>query len=188
MRTPRLHNNAAPFIAYLQRYRNDRGACANLRGALSDARKPNAWPLLAGFPVAIGNSAYETVAALWAITDRHEREDGCFADTCRDLAGKYDAKNGKFEHDSFQSRFKRLLTCDKSEIAERVAPIIRAAQTKGICVNYTQLLSDLLWWGDEVKVRWAKSFWGAAEPDDALNSNLLDAEEPAAVATTEVQV
>lgn len=187
MRTPKLHNNAAPFIAFLQRYRDDRGALANLRGALSDARKPNAWPLLAGFPTAIGKAAYETVAALWAITDRHERADGSFADTCRDLAGKYDAKNGKFEHDSFQSRFKRLLTCDHDEIAERVAPVIRAAQTKGLRVNYIQLLSDLLLWGDEVKVRWAKAFWGAAEPDAALDPSLLDAEEPIAVATTEVQ-
>ena len=178
MRTPRLHNNAAPFIAFLQRYRNDRGALANLRGALSDARRPNAWPLLAGFPVAIGNSAYETVAALWACDPDLDCANGCLGDTLARLKG---------EHNAFEGRFKRLLTCDKSEIAERVAPVIRAAQTKGIRVNYTQLLSDLLWWGDEVKVRWAKSFWGVAEPDDAINPNLLDTEESAAIATTEVQ-
>ncbi len=178
MRTPRLHNNATPFIAYLQRYRNDRGALANLRGALSDTRKPNAWPLLAGFKGAIGDSAYETVAALWAFDPDLDGAHGCLGDMLAILKG---------HHNSFDGRFKRLLTCDHDDIAERVAPVIRAAQTKGIRVNYTQLLSDLLWWGDEVKVRWAKSFWGATEPDTALNPELLDADEPAAVATTEVQ-
>ena len=179
MSTPRLHNNAVSFIAFLQRYRNDRGALANLKGALSDARKPNAWPLLAGFPVAIGNSAYETVAALWACDPDLDGAYGCLGDTLARLKG---------EHNSFEGRFKRLLTCDRDEIAERVAPVISAAQTKGISVNYTQLMSDLLWWGDEVKVRWAKSFWGAAEPDDAIDPSLLDAEElPAAVEMTEVQ-
>ncbi|MCX6992067.1 MAG: type I-E CRISPR-associated protein Cse2/CasB [Kiritimatiellaeota bacterium] len=178
MRTPRLHNNAAPFIAFLQRYQNDRGALANLRGALSDARKPNAWPLLAGFPVAIGNSAYEIVAALWACDPDLDCTSGCLSDTLAKLNG---------EHHSFEGRFKRLLTCDHDEIAERVAPVIRTAQTKGLRINYTQLLSDLLWWGDEVKVRWAKAFWGVAEPDDTLNPDLLDAKDPAAVAMTEVQ-
>lgn len=161
MSMPKLHQGAVSFMKYLQRYRDDRGALANLRGGLSDARKPNAWPLLGGFPGAIDNPAYETVAALWAITDRHECEDGCFANTCRDLAGCYDAKAGKFEHDSFQTRFKRLLTCDRDEIASRVVPVVRAAQAKGLAVNYTRLLSDLLWWNDSVKVDWAKAFWGA---------------------------
>jgi CRISPR type I-E-associated protein CasB/Cse2 len=167
---------AVSFLSYLQRYRHDRGAMANLRGALSEARRPKAWPLLGGFAPAIGNPVYETVAALWAITERRETEAGCLADTCRALAGTYDAKTGKFEHDSFQSRFKRLLTCDRDEIAAHIGPVVRAAQAKGMHINYAQLLSDLLCWGrgDEVRVRWAKSFWGAAEADTGINPELLD--------------
>jgi hypothetical protein len=169
MKTKRLHNNAAPFIAYLQKcFRNDRGALAHLKGALSEARKPNAWPLLAGYKGAIGNPAYETLAALWACDPGLDCANGCLGDTLAQI---------KTDNPSFEGRFKRLLTCDREEISARVAPAVRAAQAKGIAINYTQLLSDLLWWGDLVKVEWAKAFWGANEPDDTINPDLLDKEE-----------
>lgn len=156
------------FFSYLQRYRHDRRALAKLRGAVSDARRPNAWPLLGGFPGAIGCRAFETVAALWA-------DDAELADDAGNL-GNTMAKL-KTDNNSFEGRFKRLLTCDRDEIAERVAPLVRAAQAKGKRVSYTQLLSDLLCWGDEVKVRWAEAFWGAAEADAGINPELLDVVE-----------
>jgi hypothetical protein len=42
MSTPRLDERAVRFMAYLRQYTNDRGALANLRGALSDARRQRA--------------------------------------------------------------------------------------------------------------------------------------------------
>lgn len=171
MKAIRLHNNAAPFVNFLKHYRNDRGALANLKGALSDARKPNAWPLLAGFKGSIGDPAYETVAALWACDPALDCAHGCLGDTLARL---------KTENNSFEGRFKRLLTCDREEISTRVVPVVRAAQAKGMAINYSQLLSDLLWWNDKVKVAWAKAFWGATEPDEAMNPNLIDKEEVSA--------
>lgn len=163
-----LHPQVRPFFDYLKRYAADRGALANLRGALSEARRANAWPLLGGFQhgVAIGKSAFEKVAGLWAANNRIDADDGSLGDTCRVLAGKHDEKSGKFEHDSYQARFKRLLTCDKEEIVDRVVPVVKAAQAKGVPVNYPQLLSDLLCWSDKVQVEWALAFWGksSAEP------------------------
>lgn len=165
MKTPNLHANAAPFLDYLKRYRVDRGALANLRGALTEARRPNAWPLLAGFGPAIGNPAFETVAALWASAPELACDTGNMGNT---LAGL------KTDNNSFEGRFKRLLTCDHEEIVARVATVALAAQAKGHRIHYAQLLSDLLWWGDRVKVRWARAFWGAESPDDALNPAASD--------------
>ena len=159
---------AVSFLSYLQRYRKDRGAMANLRGALSDARRPNAWPLLAGFPDAIGSPAFETVAALWASGADLSADGGNLGDT---MAALMKGNN------SFEGRFKRLLTCDRDEIAAHVASAVRAGQAKGLGVNYTQLLSDVLCWGDDVKVRWARSFWGSTEADRGIDSELPDAEE-----------
>lgn len=173
MNERKLHQTAVSFMEFLQRYRNDRGALANLRGALSESRLPRAWPLLGGFPAAIGNRACETVAALWAgAPDSDSATIGNLGETLRHLAG---------EHTSFELRFKRLLTCDAAEIAERVAPVVRAAQAKGQHVNYTRLLSDLLWWNDRVKIEWAKAFWGAAEAEASINPELLDTEDAGAV-------
>jgi CRISPR system Cascade subunit CasB len=157
MKTAKLRNTAVPFIAFLQRYRTDRGALANLRGALSDARKPNAWPLLAGFKGAIGDPAYEIVAALWACDPDLDCDTGSLGDTLARL---------KTDNNSFEGRFKRLLTCDRDEITVRVAPVVRAAQAKGMSINYSRLLSDLLWWNDIVKIEWAKAFWGAPADEE----------------------
>lgn len=187
MSTPRLHPDAVRFMAYLRQFQTDRGALSNLRGALSDARRQRAWPLLGGFPSAIGNPAFETAAALWAGDPELAASTGCLGDMCRGLAGRYDAKTAKFEHDSFQSRFQRLLTCDHDEIAARVVPVVRAAQAKGIAVNYTRLLSDLLWWNDRTKVEWAKAFWEAPAEDAGIAPELLDQAPVAAAAVTEVQ-
>lgn len=167
MKTGWIDARATSFLSYLERYRNDRGALAGLRGGISESRRPRAWPLLGGFKDAIGNVAFETVAALWAADERGDVRGGCLGSTCRTLAGKYDGKTGKFEHDTFQSRFKRLLSCDPDEIAARIVPIVLAAHAKEVPVDYARLLSDLVHWNDKVQTEWAKAFWGAPEPDDA---------------------
>ena len=160
--------SAISFLSYLGRYRDDRGAKAHLRGALSPTRRPNAWSLLAGFPNAIGSPAFETVAALWASDANPSAGAGNLGDVLAVLAEG---------HQSFEGRFKRLLTCDRDEIAAHIAPLVRAAQAQGLHVNYTQLLSDLLCWGDDVRVRWARAFWGGGETGDGINPALLEVEE-----------
>jgi len=160
MKTPWMHPQAVAFIEYLQRFKNDRGALANLRGALSEARRPNAWPLLGGFPGAIGNRAFETVAGLWVADPELDGGEGNLGAALAKLKG---------EHNSFEGRFKRLLACDENEIAERVVSVVRAAQAKGVRINCAQLLSDLLCWKNgKPKVEWAKAFWGAVEAPEEV--------------------
>lgn len=143
---------AAKLLAYLRGLKNDRGAMANLRSALTPARRHRAWPLLA--PVGgIGRSIYETLAGLYA-HHSDETRTGNLGTTCRRLSG---------EHNSFDGRFRRLLTCDREEICERLAPVILAAKAKDVRVNYEQLFADLCYWSDKVKERWAREYWGGAE-------------------------
>jgi CRISPR type I-E-associated protein CasB/Cse2 len=163
MTTRKQHTRAVEFLKYLQRHKNDRGALANLRAALSETRRANAWPLLGGFPSAIGDRRFEIVAALWASDPESGATSGNLGSSLASMSG---------EHNSFESRFKRLLACDKDEIADRVVPIVRAAQAKGIRVNYTQLLADLLWWNEQVKVAWANAFWGATAAQDGQEGGL----------------
>lgn len=156
MSEQRLHSQVVPFFGYLKRYASDRGALANLRGALSETRQANAWPLLGGFQhgAVIGNRAFEIVAGLWASDSGTAAASGNLGATLGKL---------KSDHSSFEGRFKRLLTCDKGEIVDRIVPVVRAAQAKGVSVDYPRLLSDLLWWNDRVQVEWARSFWGTAD-------------------------
>ena len=147
---PSPKETAATVLAYLRQLRQDRGAMADLRGALNPARRARAWPLLARVG-GIDQPIHETVAGLFAYHP-DETQAGNLGTTCRRLAG---------ENNSFDGRFRRLLSCDRDEICERLRPVILAAKAKGIPVNYEELFADLVYWGDNVKARWAREFWGA---------------------------
>ena len=164
MRANQPKETAARLMAYLRRHKNDRGAMADLRCALSASKLPRAWPLLARVG-GIGNPRIETVAGLFAYHP-DETQTGNLGTTCLRL---------KDQNQSFDARFRRLLACDRDEICERLRPVILAAKQKGIPVNYEELFADLCYWGSEVKERWAREYWGASE-----------AEEPRPLAASEV--
>ena len=148
---------AAEVLTYLRGIRDDRGAMADLRCALSPSRRARAWPLLARVG-GIDRPIYETVAGLFAYHSE-ETHTGNIGTTCRRLAG---------ENNSFDGRFRRLLSCERDEIGERLRPVILAAKPKGIPVNYEELFADLVYWGDNVKARWARQYWGVSEePEEA---------------------
>ena len=138
----------AAIMALLRSLQHDRGAMANLRCALAPARRHRAWPLLARVG-GIDDPVTEMVAGCYA-HHPDETRNGNFGDTCRALAGK---------HNSFDARFRRLLACDREDLCERLRPVVLAAKSKGIHVNYETLVADLLWWGDRVRTRWALAYW-----------------------------
>jgi CRISPR system Cascade subunit CasB len=138
------------LLNFLRGHKKDRGAMANLRCALTDARKFRAWPLL-GQIGGIGSPEVETVAGLYA-THPEETDEGNLGSLCKQLSG---------ENNTFEGRFKRLLSCStREEVCEHLRPIVTAAKAKGPHVNYYQLLLDLFYWSDNVRVRWARTFWG----------------------------
>jgi CRISPR system Cascade subunit CasB len=147
--------SANKLLVYLRQLRNDRGAMANLRCALNPSRHTRAWPLL-GHVGGIGWPIYETVAGLFAYHP-DETHAGNLGTTCRHLAS---------ENNSFDVRFRRLLSCDRDEIVERIRPVGLAAKAKGIPINYEELFTDLWYWSDRVKARWAREFWGAPVSDE----------------------
>ena len=143
---------AKHLLNYLRRFKNDRGALADLRCALSPAKLPRAWPLLAPLG-GVGDPRIETVAGLFA-SHPQDTDSGNFGTTCRCLAD---------ENSSFEARFQRLLSCDYDEICDRLRPVVLAARPRGIPVNYEQLFADLRYWSDAVKARWAREFWRATQ-------------------------
>lgn len=147
---------AARLLAYLRQFENNRGAIADLRCALSPAKRARAWPLLARVG-GIGNVRIETVAGLFAYHPKETRT-GNLGTTCRRLAAA---------HNSFDGRFRRLLSCDRDEICERVRPVVLAAKAK-VPVNYEELFVDLYYWGDYVKARWAREYWGVVEGEESV--------------------
>jgi CRISPR type I-E-associated protein CasB/Cse2 len=105
----------------------------------------------------IGNPRIEAVAGFFAYHP-DEAHSGNLGTTCRRLAA---------ENNSFDARFRRLLSCDRDEICERLRPVVLAARAKRIPVNYEELFADLYYWGGDVKARWAQEYWGAPEGADS---------------------
>src|SRR5437764_6315094 len=94
-RDPR--QTAGAVLDYLRRVKNDRGAMAELRRALSPAQRHRAWPLLARVS-GIGDPRIEVVAGLFAYHP-DESHSGNLGTTCRRLT------DGSA---SFEGRFARL--------------------------------------------------------------------------------
>jgi CRISPR system Cascade subunit CasB len=151
---------AARLLAHLRRLKEDRGAMADLRCALSPARLPRAWPYLARVG-GVGNTRIETVAGLFA-HHPEETHAGNLGTTCRQICAR---------KSSFDGRFRRLLACDRDEICERLRPVILAAKAEGIKVNYEELFADLCYWSDKVKARWAGAYWGAPDIEEVVTTS-----------------
>lgn len=152
---PDPRRTAVTVLDYLRRFKDDRGAMADLRRALNPAQRHRAWPLL-GRVGGIGNSRIEVIAGLFAYHP-DETHEGNLGTTFRRL---------KEENDSFEARFVRLLACDYDEICDRLRHVILAAKAKGILVNYERLFTDLTYWGDRVKADWAREYWGVPVVED----------------------
>lgn len=160
---------AEQFVGALRRARNDRGKLAALRRGLSPATIMDAWPVVAALGGDIGQPIYVVTAALFA---SHPEESNArnFGDTCRGIA----QGDGKEIADSFTRRFRRLLACaDVQDVTGQLRSWVRLAASKGVGVNYVSLFADLWdwpWHADDIRVRWARSFWQSgdtAEPQPA---------------------
>ena len=162
--------DAARLLAWLQRFRADRGALAQLRCGLRPAQQSRAWALLArfgGVPRGDGDhraASVLTVAGLWA-AQPESRAPGNFGATCRELAsGDERAKlSATGETGPMARHFQRLLAAERHEICERVIGVGLRAVAQGVGIHPVLLYTDLAFWGDRVRERWARSFWGGEE-------------------------
>lgn len=161
-RTPK--DRAADFVGALRHVRNDRGKLAALRRGLTDNPRlhVDAWPVIAGLGGDIRQPAYVAIAALFA-SHPEEANTRNFGETCRRIA----QVDGKEIPESFERRFRRLLTCDSvDDVIRQLRSWIRLADSKGVGVNYENLFADLWnwpWYADGIRVKWATSFWQSGE-------------------------
>ena len=169
---------AAEFVGALRRARNDRGKLAALRRGLTDNPRMHvdAWPVVANLGGDIGQPVFVAVAALFAC---HPEESNArsFGETCRRIA----QGDGKEIIDSFERRFRRLLACgDVADVIGQLRSWVRLAASKGVGVNYESLFADLWYWpwyADDIRVKWAKSFWqsGETSPVETPTANTITA-------------
>lgn len=141
---------AARLMSVLRGAAADRGAMADLRCAWSETRRSRAWPWL-GRAGLIGDLVAETVAGAFGYHPEECRK-GNFGTACRQMAR---------EHAGAAHRFARLLRASRLEVCLMIRPLILALRSTGTPVNHERLASDLWYWSDAVRERWAREFWTA---------------------------
>lgn len=162
-RTPK--ERAAEFVGALRRARNDRGKLAALRRGLTDNPRlhVDAWPVIASLGGDIGQPVFVAVAALFA---SHPEESNArnLGETCRRIA----QGEGKDIAESFERRFRRLIASgDVTDVIDQIRSWVCLAASKNVGVNYESLFADLWnwsWYADDIRVKWARSFWQSGEP------------------------
>ena len=176
---PTPKERAAAFVDALRGISKDRGKLAALRRGLADnpRLRVDAWPIIFQLGGSINHLAYISVAALYA-SHPQDADMRNFGETCRMVA----QGNSKDIAESFEKRFRRLLACNSThDVVTQILFWIRLA-AKGkrtVGVNYESLFADLWnwsWYADEIRIKWAKSFWLSGESvnsEDATTNDVL---------------
>jgi CRISPR type I-E-associated protein CasB/Cse2 len=158
------------FVAYMDSLSKDRGAMADLRHGFSEGTAYRAWPHVAPW-CDLTNPRQRViilaVAGGFATHGGSDAKAGNLGHTLRRVA----KGNGKKDTGlaSFEGRFRRLLSCNTpAELCGMLPGMLRAAERRGVGVNYALLYRDLTYWTADTraKVAWAAAFWGTEQPSE----------------------
>jgi CRISPR system Cascade subunit CasB len=151
------------FVEFLlERLDKDGRFGAALRRADNPATEYQAWEYLASW-CNLGNDwerrPYQVVAS--SLARAKPKSDG-HCGIGRAIAQCFDDDN---QSDSAKAKLRRLLDCaDVQEACSILRPILSLIESRGVSLDYSELLDDLLWFrADRTRARWAMDFYGRKE-------------------------
>jgi CRISPR system Cascade subunit CasB len=136
---------------------------ARLRRADNPKTEQEAWRYLAPFVPDFSTNpralkAYATVAA--ALARSAPKHDGSFG-FGQSLAAIYADEAGSEKGNPAETRLLRLLACrtteEACEVLRPLLPLVAEKSTRPL--SYARLLSDLIYFGDSIRRRWAEQFY-----------------------------
>lgn len=157
METP----NYSGFVALTIRRANDPSDTA-FQAVMRRADNPNqysaAWEFLVPFcDIAIERQrlAFALVGAAIARAKPECDGSASIGQALRSICG---ADADALERES--RRLRRLIACDTvEELIPVLRPILNYIQSKGGAVGYERLLRELLFWGEDTRIRWTRDFF-----------------------------
>ena len=174
-KSPQLERAEKFFASLRLRIDKDSGAKAELKRALSGEERHvrNTYALVLPYLGGVKEwqqDVWILVAALSAYYPQEIRaEQRNFGFSCYGLGSSNDSGGA-------DRRFRALLDTSLTDIRSPLTNLVRQMKAKGICVDYPQLLVDLLQWehsSQYIQDRWARTFWGAVPPDKGDSTNSI---------------
>ncbi len=75
-----------------------------------------------------------------------------------------------YNSDQAKAKLRRLLDCDSAqEVCKILRPLLSLCASRGAHLSYSQLLHDLIYFGEKTRIRWAIDFYPRRE-NDRLNA------------------
>jgi CRISPR type I-E-associated protein CasB/Cse2 len=143
------------FMTNMENINSDRGAMAKAERYVLAGDFITASSVVERFVPAFAKEwerkCFYVVAGLFAYHSAVAKH-GNLGDTIRIIASKMREK-------AIEKRFLKLVALERDELLDSLFAMVSLAKSTSVSINYVQLLTDLIYWGDKVRHRWAISFY-----------------------------
>ncbi len=163
-RTSRIQQASTFLVNLHTRIRNDNGAKADLKRALSgEPRHLRAiYPLVLPYLYGVQEREQEQIWVPIACLSVYYPQNAL--DKQRDFGSSCQALKKATSSDGVERRFRALLDTALVDVLSPTTALVRQMKSKEVLINYPQLILDLCRWNHPdqyIQDQWARSFWAA---------------------------
>ncbi len=161
-------NREQAFVEFvLARIKKDTGFGAVLRRADNPATESQAWEHLIQWCDMENDKQRLPYAIIAAAMARAKPERDGSLGIGKAIAACYDdGKSKGYDSDQAKAKLRRLLACDSvEEVCAILRPLLSLCASRGDHLCYSQLLNDLIYFGEKTRIRWAVDFYPRREYD-----------------------
>lgn len=147
--------------------KQDKGFAARLRRADNPATEYQSWEILGPWVDLENKFQRLPYAAVAAAIGRSKVDANGSLSLGKALADAYAEKGSTKSSDQAKARLRRLLACDSvEEVCRVIRPVLTLIDSKvAEPLDYSKLLSELRYFGEKSKIRWAQEFYGQRVQD-----------------------
>ena len=171
--------DAKRLIQDLQSLHSNKAAMVAFKNSLSPARAHKAWPyIVRGGWCDLGDDRMRMIIQhITAFYARHPMHSPgiCFGESIRNMAIKR-AHGSVVDALEVNERYLNKLLASRSYLGlcARLPFVMRMIESTGVPVDYERLYLDLVYWNEDIKIRWATAYFtnkGGAQNVSDQNSD-----------------
>ena len=150
------------FIQFLiEKIKTDNGLRAAFTRADNESTQFQVWDTLQAWSGLENESEVSCYATVGAAIARDRIDHNGHASLGEGLRLAFDHGS---ESDPAKARLRRILACEnRGELCQVVRSVLRLIHSKGVTLNYKQLLLDFVYFNEKIKMKWASDFYRRSE-------------------------